>query len=116
MTNESELRRELEGLGSNAVRAEELTMQEQIGLFDGARVIVGASGAGLTNMGLRLTRVCGGGDQAHSVHDRVGLAPRMRARSPVRLCAGRRLRKRNHTHRRGGVIRRDSRFEYEAPV
>ncbi len=48
--NEAEVEDALEQLGFQVVLAEELSFREQIGLFGGARMVVGPHGAGLANL------------------------------------------------------------------
>jgi capsular polysaccharide biosynthesis protein len=51
MTNERDLIRALEPLGFTSVIPEEMTLDHQMKTFSSARMIVGPSGAALTNMG-----------------------------------------------------------------
>jgi hypothetical protein len=50
LVNEAEIEETAERCGLTVVRPEELPLADQIGLFSGAQLIAGASGAGLSNM------------------------------------------------------------------
>jgi capsular polysaccharide biosynthesis protein len=117
MTNERQLINALERLGFISVNPEQLTIDQQVSLFSGARAIVGAVGAGLTNMGFApsgcsIVEIMPTGFEADgwNMHLAGVLGHRyayVRAevaesrRTPVNV---------------GGVERRNLRFEYEAPI
>jgi capsular polysaccharide biosynthesis protein len=116
MTNERLLSSELQRLGFTSVLPGELTIDQQVHMFSGARVIVGPVGAGLTNMGFAPAGCAVLEIQPSAYRDGWGLHLAGMLGHRYAYVVADVAESRITPTDIGGVVRRDVRFEYEAPV